>query len=201
VLILSLRREWSLTKVIGSAVGVSITITLFLGVSPRPHVAFVQFLPTSHIAELGAGILLAVALRNGPPSALLRRLSGPAVTAGALVLLLIAEAVLQAHWWTFPAVALICWPPVAHLVVHRESPISRAFSSRSAVWLGQRSYGFYLYHYPILILLVLAGASVPLRIAIGLPATLAVTAASWTYIERPFLALKDRSLASRVQNA
>jgi peptidoglycan/LPS O-acetylase OafA/YrhL len=201
VLILSLRRGWPVTKVIVSAIAASIAITLFFGVSPRPHVAFVQFLPTSHIAELGGGALLAVALRSAPPSALLKRLSGPAVAAGALALLLVAELTLAAHWWAFPAVALICWPPVAHLVIHRESSISRAFSSRSAVWLGERSYGFYLYHYPILMLLVLAGASVTVRIAIGLPLTLAVTAASWTYVERPFLTLKDRMMSARVQNA
>lgn len=201
VLILSLRRGWPVTRVIVAAIVVSIGLTVFFGVSPHPRVAFVQFLPTSHIAELGAGILLAVALRNAPPSALLERLSGPAAAAGALVLLLVAELTLDAHWWAFPAVALICWPPVAHLVIHRESAISRAFSSRSAVWLGERSYGFYLYHYPVLMLLVLAGASVPARIAIGLPVTLAVTAASWTYIERPFLALKDRTMSARVQRA
>ena len=201
VLIVSLRREWPLAKVIGTAIAVSFAVTMFLGISTWPRVAFVQFLPTSHMAELGTGILLAVALRNGPASALLRRVSGPAVTAGALALLLVAELALGAHWWAFPAVTLICGPPVAHLVLHRESSLSRAFSSRSAVWLGERSYGFYLYHYPILILLVLAGASVPVRIAIGLPVTLAVTAASWTYIERPFLALKNRSLSARVQNA
>ena len=140
-------------------------------------------------------------LRNEPASALLRRVSGLAVTLAALALLLVAELALAAHWWAFPAVTLICWPPVAHLVLHRESCISRAFSSRPAVWLGERSYGFYLYHYPILMLLVLAGASVPARIAVGLPVTLAMTAASWTHIERPFLALKNRSLSARVQNA
>ena len=123
------------------------------------------------------------------------------MAAGALALVVVAELTLDAHWWAFPAVALICWPPVAHLVMHRESSISRAFSSRPAVWLGERSYGFYLYHYPILMLLVLAGASVPVRIAVGLPATLAVTAASWTYIERRFLALKDRTMTARVQSA
>jgi peptidoglycan/LPS O-acetylase OafA/YrhL len=200
VLIVSLRREWPLARVVGVTIAASFVITLFLGVSSRPHLAFLQFLPTSHIAELGTGILLAVALRSGTAPRL-RRLSGPATAVGALALLVVAEFTLGAHWWAFPAVTLICWPPVAHLVLHRDSVISRAFSSRSSVWLGVRSYGFYLYHYPILMLLVLAGASIPVRIAIGLPLTLMVTAASWTYIERPFLRLKDRSVARRVQNA
>ena len=76
VLIVSLRREWPPAKVIAVAIAVSFAITLFLGVSAYPHVAFVQFLPTSHVAELGTGILLAVALRNGTAS-VVRRVSGP----------------------------------------------------------------------------------------------------------------------------
>ena len=44
-LVISLRRELPLAKVIAMAIAVSFAITLFLGVSSHPHVAFVQFLP------------------------------------------------------------------------------------------------------------------------------------------------------------
>jgi peptidoglycan/LPS O-acetylase OafA/YrhL len=198
-LLFCLRREGSISRSVVCFVAAGIGLTAAFGVSGRPHLAFLQFLPTSHLAELGSGIILAVMSRNAPAGA--RRLCGSGITCVALGLLLVAEFALNAHWWAFPAVTLICWPPVAHLVLHRRSLISRAFSAPAAVWLGERSYGFYLYHYPIVMLLVLSGASVLDRVAIGLPATLVATAVSWRYLEQPFLRLKERVRVNPVQHA
>jgi peptidoglycan/LPS O-acetylase OafA/YrhL len=60
--------------------------------------------------------------------------------------------------------------------------------------LGDYSYGFYLWQFPIQQWIVLThpGISQPMLLLGSLPAALAVAVASWHAIERPALALKDR---------
>jgi len=61
---------------------------------------------------------------------------------------------------------------------------------------GDVSYGLYVYAYPIqqLVLHVAGGSTDPLRVlAVSFPATLAIAALSWRFIEAPALARKPRS--------
>lgn len=71
------------------------------------------------------------------------------------------------------------------------------WGSRPLVWLGRRSYGLYLYHFPILSLFahqLSVGASWQRRL-VALVVVVAVTGASYRFLESPFLALKDRRFA------
>lgn len=83
---------------------------------------------------------------------------------------------------TCALVAGICAGSVPRLAAVLSHPAAR--------WLGVRSYGLYLWHYPIRTAFP-AELSVSDRVAV-LAFTLAVTAISYRYIEAPFLALKDR---------
>lgn len=58
------------------------------------------------------------------------------------------------------------------------------------VWLGQISYGLYLWHYPIFRLILDSGHHGPIVIATGFPLTLLFASLSFYYVERPFLKLK-----------
>jgi peptidoglycan/LPS O-acetylase OafA/YrhL len=194
LLIVSLRRQWSLIWITASLAAASVALTAALGSTGHPHIPFIQFLPTSHLVELGSGACLAFATGQDRVVTT-KRACGPLLTVSALVLLILAEFMLPADWWAFPAVALICWPPVAHLVLFRESWVSHIFSAPPAVWLGERSYGFYLYHYPVLVLLLRSGMSPVERALLGLAATVVAAALSWRYIERPFLDYKRRFAA------
>jgi peptidoglycan/LPS O-acetylase OafA/YrhL len=60
------------------------------------------------------------------------------------------------------------------------------------LWIGRRSYGLYLWHYPIL--RWFAGRGWPL--AVGIALSFAVAAASFVWIEQPFLRLKRRYRAA-----
>jgi peptidoglycan/LPS O-acetylase OafA/YrhL len=75
----------------------------------------------------------------------------------------------------------------------------RLFANRVMLWMGARSYSFYLAHIAILLEIDRAlggGESIAARAAImtavGLPVTTAIAALSYRYVERPFLERKRR---------
>jgi peptidoglycan/LPS O-acetylase OafA/YrhL len=53
-------------------------------------------------------------------------------------------------------------------------------------WIGVRSYGIYLWHYPIIVLTTPAdGQETPIRASLQVAASVAVAALSWTFVEEP----------------
>jgi peptidoglycan/LPS O-acetylase OafA/YrhL len=78
----------------------------------------------------------------------------------------------------------------------------RLFANRVMLWMGERSYSFYLAHIWILLELdhaLGAAQSIGTRVAImtvvALPLTTAIAALSYRYVERPFLERKRRVVA------
>jgi len=79
--------------------------------------------------------------------------------------------------------------------------LTQLFENRVAKWMGTRSYGIYLFNYPIaVILLAHLHAHNVTRLfltAIGIVASIAIAAASYRWVEQPFLARKARYTAAR----
>lgn len=76
---------------------------------------------------------------------------------------------------------------VVACLVMPQAPMARAFGAAPLAWLGERSYGVYLWHYPLLLLLggnLAAGAVAPCAAAAAL--SVAAGAASYRLVERPF---------------
>ena len=81
---------------------------------------------------------------------------------------------------------------VGHVVTVPDGAVARVLRLRPLVWLGERSYGFYLWHFPVAWLVQASAAyRVPLALAAPIVA-LVLTQASWVCVERPFLRLKSR---------
>ncbi len=90
---------------------------------------------------------------------------------------------------------------VAFVVLVSESYLARLLSGRVPGWLGARSYGIYLYHFPLAVVVVDAsifhfhGAEHTMAIVAALFITLILAAASYRWIESPFLRMKKRIAA------
>jgi peptidoglycan/LPS O-acetylase OafA/YrhL len=72
-------------------------------------------------------------------------------------------------------------------VVHPGGILGRVLGMRPLRWLGVRSYGIYLWHYPIIVLTtptLARGVSV-FRSSLQVAAALAVAGLSWRYVENP----------------
>jgi peptidoglycan/LPS O-acetylase OafA/YrhL len=187
LLLFGLHRRWPMREVtLALAVGAVALVAWQRGLQA------LHILPFTHVPQLCAGILVAMTVTTDRGRELVRRCSGMGPTLVAFAVL--AVATLRARvdvWWVYPMAAVVCVVPVAHLVTHGSSSVSRLFSHPWLVWLGQRSYGFYLWHF---IVLVTFQHHLPYGVAmvVGFPVSLAVTELSWRYVETPFLRRKRR---------
>jgi peptidoglycan/LPS O-acetylase OafA/YrhL len=91
---------------------------------------------------------------------------------------------------------LLLGPMILDLYLRQESAASRFFAHPLLRWFGVRSYGIYLWHIPVLLpFLPLINDSYGVRrLVVGLFAAglgVLVGIASYRFIERPFLRLKD----------
>ena len=123
-----------------------------------------------------------------------------------LVSVLVASAFVLSESSTWPGTAALL--PVlataALLVAGAGSP-QRGPGNRFASvasWVGDRSYGIYLWHYPLIVLGAVAARAVgvdgAVATAVAVVASLVLAAASWRWIERP---LQDRRFRVRARTA
>jgi len=152
-------------------------------------------------------ILIGAALAMVWPSAKLKRGATPKArraldAAGIIGLLLVGVACLKLNEYQpflyrggFFLLALVS----AVLIAVLAHPENRIGNRKAAGWLrliGKRSYGLYLWHYPILVLttpLTAAGELSIRRVLLQLTATFVLAELSWRFIEKPIRELGFRS--------
>lgn len=164
-----------------------------------------QFNTVSHLDVLLGGVLLALLVRprpGGPPSWSVRGQAAEIVCLGALVLL-VSQPGLGKGTWTRQSLDLVgvwvaCAGWLGVMVSHRTWG-SAMLSYNRLVWLGRISYGLYMWHEIALWTNARLFRQLgwfpnqePLQAIAGLALTIAFAAASYTWLERPFLRLKSR---------
>jgi peptidoglycan/LPS O-acetylase OafA/YrhL len=127
-------------------------------------------------------------------SSLRRALAHAASAAVALALLAAAVATLRSDATPLYAgglavVELASAALVAHVVFAPEAIVARVFSLQPLTWLGGRSYGVYLYHFPLFFCVSPAtlGLGRVSFFAVFAPLTFAVSGLSYRLVERPLL--------------
>jgi len=128
------------------------------------------------------GLLIGAALAAGLPLARWSGLLAPAAAGLAVALLTQRDNVGWGLAMGMP-VAMVATVLTLDLMVRRpDHPITRAFDARLLRWAGSRSYSLYLWHYPILCLLLrLGGAWVPVKVAVSV----AAAELSYRFVEVP----------------
>ena len=142
---------WAIALVSVASLGLSIALTYGLklpGIStPR---AFAFYSSPTRAWEFGVGALLAIVLGVRP--ALPRALANPLALAGLLAIAIGAVAIPGTD--RFPGVlALLPVAGAAGVIAgwSDQSPVSRILGAGPAVWIGDRSYSWYLWHWPVLV--------------------------------------------------
>lgn len=101
--------------------------------------------------------------------------------------------------WGLTLIALAAGALVLHAASHRPSPLNLFFASRPVSWVGDISYSLYLWHVPV-IAVVLArwpSISTAAKAAIVIPVSLALAAASYYFVERPLMSKRRRTALLR----
>jgi peptidoglycan/LPS O-acetylase OafA/YrhL len=145
---------------------------------------------------LGCAVAFWLASRNGRPfSAGVGHLLHVATVAG---LLLTAVVVIKGSGdirWTFeigiPIAVVTTAASVAAIVSRPLRPLSWILGLGPLVWLGRRSYGVYLFHYPIFVAVHANGGSHADEL-LGVVLSILVAALSYHFFEKPALRLKQR---------
>lgn len=224
VLIWLLRRRQNLVAWITGGIVISYGLFVLQSDAAPPGVARfpeAYYLPWTRAFELLLGALVAVLLARRARAATAHQHAGPGGHWIGWAIGLAFGVVLLGAWtdsifmrpeaivWESPAAALLTAALILHLDRVRTAGVGRLLAWRPAAWLGQVSYGVYLLHLPVIVVLADKAGFVrdsageieaKAMFLVALPITLALAAISYYTVERPALRLKDR-WASRPQVA
>lgn len=176
----------------GAGLSALLMLTIYL---PGSDPSRVYYGTDTHASALMIGSALALSWPLAKVAAATARVAALLDVAG-----LAGLAVLGWSMWHFSGANPAVYPfglvlaalAAGALVLAATAPgrIAAALSWRPLRWLGVRSYGVYLWHWPVIAIMtgiaVRAAASLPAR-AIGALLPIALAAASWRWLEEPIL--------------
>jgi len=90
-------------------------------------------------------------------------------------------------WFAVSVAVFVVWS-----ATRSRSAAHLLLTSRPLVWIGQVSYGLYLWHHFFVALVRDVSWPLSIKLGVGIAGSLIVTTVSYYLLERPFLRLKDR---------
>ncbi len=105
-----------------------------------------------------------------------------------LVVMTVCISGTHAFWYRGGLVlASVCTAALIAAITIPGSTLCRIFSAKPLVWLGTRSYGIYLWHYPLMLLMNPANAGNPsaVKIVLELALIVAISELSYRFVENP----------------
>lgn len=154
---------------------------------------FAFYGPFTRIWEFGAGVLLALILVRGHAPG--RRLSNLAGVVGSVLILVAAFWITEAM--PFPGtVALI--PVIGTTLVILAgsgdgSFVSRILSTRPLVWVGDISYSWYLWHWPLIVFIAVVLPGHPTALVFAAVFSLLPAWLSYRFVEQPLRGLRPKT--------
>lgn len=185
------RASFSTIVVAISVASFACSIAWTFGITPLADLVpqaerFAFYGPISRIWEFLAGVLVGLwslsrATRRSTPS----RLAGWVGAAGLIMVLL--SAFLFSADTPFPGVAAVLPVAGAALVIASGAgPVRRLLEQPALVWIGDRSYSWYLWHWPAIVLLPVVFPSLPGIKPIAALVSLLPAVLSYRFLEQRF---------------
>ena len=164
----------------------------------------IYFFPLSRMDSLASGALLAMLSRKEITRRLaarfptaLKRVQIVTLVLGSVLLFTVRMSYLT--WWSYSVTSLLFCCMVGSTVVQgtQSSLTNRLLSSRPMLYIGRRSYGIYLYHFPVVLLFErirvhhsISNFAIVTALRIGV--SIGLAAISYKFVESPILAIKSR---------
>ena len=186
--------------VMAAVVGAAIAYRLWSGMGTDWTLERIAYAPDTRAEQLLVGAFVAVWVSD-------RTLRVPTGVIAAAVLAFAGFAVLPArfgepfyfHLGGSTVVAVAAAVVVAGLADGRSAPLHHLAAWRPLVWVGERSYGIYLWNLPIVAIVAATPVPDPAQMPVKLVLTFLVPTLSYRFVERPCLRLKDRYAAGERQ--
>lgn len=192
---IALRRDR--VRIMAAVVALAVGYRLAAGLATDWTVQRIAYAPDTRAEQLLVGAFVAVLLAGRA-----RRVpvAVPVAVLGAAVLVFPVFAVLPArltepfyfHFGGSTVVAVAAAVMVAGLADARSTSLHRLAAWRPLVWVGERSYGIYLWNLPIVAIIAATPVPGPAQMPVKLVLTFLVPALSYHVVERPCLRLKSR---------
>jgi peptidoglycan/LPS O-acetylase OafA/YrhL len=195
---IGLRRRLLIAVTAAASLASLALLALFFSPAPDGQTAVVYYWPQARAGELLVGCVVAVILEHAGTRNAVRRFATPLTGVGLLGILSLVVAMPhdwpQLRWVTgglVPAAAVLSALLIAGLSQSETTPVSRLLALRPFVWVGLLSYSIYLWHSTLFHLVLHDHGGIVWKF-IALVEAVGIAAASYHFVERPFLRLKDR---------
>jgi peptidoglycan/LPS O-acetylase OafA/YrhL len=192
LLLLALRRGWRPRTLVVVAAGLIAASWLERALFSIHNDAFAYFRSDARAGTLVLGVLLGVVLATPRGRMILGRVASAPIAAFALGVIVVATVItgrgLIAYGVVLPVVAIGTAIIIAHIVTGA-SLVTKGLALRPLRWIGRRSYGLYLYSFPIVYYVnsqrLRSGHAEEEAVRFGL--AFAVAACSYRFVEAPIL--------------